>query len=110
MKQALKDKGVDGISIADLKLYLPYADDSVIFSSTRKGLQMGLDVLHDHCAKWRLIINTDKTKVMVFRKGGILTKNDHWFYGYKRLDIVNTFNYVSIVFSYTGKWSQTQTT
>ena len=47
---------------------------------------------------------------MIFRKGGILSKDDHWFYGDKRLDIVNTFNYVGIVFSYTGKWSQTQTT
>ena len=71
---------------------------------------MGLDVLHDYCTKWRLIINTDKTKLMIFRKGGILSKDDHWFYGDKRLDIVNTFNYVGIVFSYTGKWSQTQTT
>ena len=85
MEQELKDKGVNGISIDDLKLYLLlYADDSVIFSSTREGLQMGLDVLHDYCTKWRLIINTDKTKVMVFRKGGILSKDDHWFYGDKR--------------------------
>ena len=71
---------------------------------------MDFVVLHDYCAKWRLIINTDKTKVMVFRKGGILSKDDHWFYGDKKLDIVNTFNYVGIVFSYTGKhgkWSQT---
>ena len=63
MEQALKDKGVNGISIDDLKLYLLlYADDSVIFSSTREGLQMGLDVLHDYCTKWGLIINTDKLK------------------------------------------------
>ena len=47
---------------------------------------------------------------MFFSKGGILSKDDHLFYGDKRLDIVNTFNYVGIVFSYTGKWSQTQTT
>ena len=94
MEQELKDKGVNGISIDDLKLYLLlHVDDSVIFSSTREGLQMGLDVLHDYCAKWRLIINTDKTKVMVFRKCGILSKDDHWFYGDKRLDNVNTFNY-----------------
>ena len=106
MEQELKDKGVNGISIDDLKLYLLlYVDDSVIFSSTREGLQMGLDVLHDYCTKWRLIINTDKTKVMVFRNSGISSKDDHWFYGDKRLDIVNTFNYVGIVFSYTGKWS-----
>ena len=60
MEQELKDKCVNGISIDDLKLYLFLCpDDSVTFSSTREGLQMGLDVLHDYCRdyfKWRLII------------------------------------------------------
>ena len=41
MEQELKDKGVNGISMDYLKLYfLLYADDSVIFSPTREGLQM----------------------------------------------------------------------
>ena len=66
------EKGVDGLDIGMLKLYLLlYADDIVIFSASSEGLQYGLDVLSDYCSKWRL--NTDKTKVMIFRKRGYIT-------------------------------------
>ena len=42
-------KGLDGIDIGMLKLYLLlYTDDIVIFSKTREGLQKGLDVLADY--------------------------------------------------------------
>ena len=69
-------KGAEGIDIGMLKLYLLlYADDIVIFSNTSEGLQKGLDILSDYCQKWKLTVNIDKTKVMVFRKGGILPRN-----------------------------------
>ena len=64
-------KGVDGLDIGMLKLYLlQYADDIVIFSNTSDGLQRGLNVLSDYCNKWKLTVIVDKTKIMVFRKGG----------------------------------------
>ena len=63
-------KGAEGIDIGMLKLYLLlYADDIVIFSNTSEGLQKGLDILSDYCQKWKLTVNIDKTKVMVFEKG-----------------------------------------
>ena len=50
-----------------LKLYLLlFADDIVIFSNTSEGLQKGLDTVSDYCQKWKLTVNIDKTKVMVF--------------------------------------------
>ena len=56
-------------------LLLLYADDIVILSETAEGLQKGLHILKDYCDKWKLIINTSKTKIMVFRKGGTLQRN-----------------------------------
>ena len=45
-------KGVDGLDIGMLKLYLLlYGDDIVIFSNTSDGLQRGLNVLSDYCNK-----------------------------------------------------------
>ena len=65
-------KGLDGFDIGMLKLYLlMYADDIVVFSETSDGLQKGLNILTDHCEKWKLVVNTDKTKIMIFRKGAI---------------------------------------
>ena len=50
-------------------LLLLYADDIVFFSKPAEGLQKGLHILKDYCEKWKMIINTSKTKIMVFRKG-----------------------------------------
>lgn len=62
-------------------------DDSVFFAETREGLQKGLDIIYDYCTRWRLTVNTEKTKVVVFRRGGQLSRDDHWFYGDRLLSV-----------------------
>ena len=47
-----------------------FADDLVLISETAEGLQNCLNALQNYCDKWCLSINTDKTKVMIFNKGG----------------------------------------
>jgi len=54
-----------------LKLFiLLYADDIVILAETEIELQTRLNILKDYCLKWRLTVNINKTKVVIFRKGG----------------------------------------
>ena len=111
MESELLDKGVAGITCDDLKLcMLLYADDSVILSETRDGLQEGLDYLYDYCQRWKLTVNTEKTKVLVFARGGRLSFNDHWFYGDHMLEVVNKFCYLGVVFSTSGKFCIAQQT
>ena len=47
---------------------LLYADDLVILSKSRTGLQTCLNKLSSYCNSWILSINTKKTKVMIFQK------------------------------------------
>jgi hypothetical protein len=48
LEKTLNDSGTRGLTMDTLKLFvLFYADDAVIFSDTRAGLQQGLDVLAD---------------------------------------------------------------
>jgi hypothetical protein len=47
---------------------LMYADDIVILSTSKTGLQNKLNNLHQYCEDWGLKINRDKTKVIVFSK------------------------------------------
>ena len=54
---------------------LLYADDIVVFANTQEQLQNSLDLLLEYCNKWKLTINVSKTKVTVFRKGGVLPRN-----------------------------------
>ena len=53
-----------------LKIFLLlYADDIVIFANTPEEFKNGLDILYNYCLKWKLTININKTKVMIFVKG-----------------------------------------
>ena len=73
--------GINGIEIDTLKVFLLLdADDITIFAETAEGLQEGLNLLSNYCTRWKLILNTDKTKVMVFRKGGILPRFFFFFF------------------------------
>ncbi len=44
---------------------LVYADDLLLLSDTKEGLQSCLDSLELYCDSWKLKINTDKTKIMI---------------------------------------------
>ena len=84
---------------------LMFADDAAIFSETREGLQAGLDNLHSFCSKWGLIVNVNKTKVVVFRKGGKLSSKDVWYYGNKLVETVPSLKYLGFNLSSSGSFA-----
>ena len=43
-----------------------YADDTVLLSETKEGMQQSLDIFQLYCDLWKLDVNINKTKVMVF--------------------------------------------
>ena len=47
---------------------LSWADDLVLFSTNKKGIQNCMDKLSKYCHKWDLTINSDKTKYMTIGK------------------------------------------
>ena len=51
-----------------------------------------------------------KTKVVVFRKGGILPRQLKFNYGTMQLQIVSSFSYLCIVFTAGGSFSNAQNT
>ena len=86
-----------GLSLEELCFYLLlFADDAVLMSETREGLKMSLIQLEEYCLKWNLYVNVEKTKIMIFRKGGVLNKLDKWFYAGNEIEIVNSFNYLGV--------------
>ena len=92
-----------GLSLEQLSIYLLlFADDAVILSDSIQGLQSSLNYLEMYCNKWNLSVNIDKTKIVVFRKGGILDRNECWTYAGVNIEIVNCFNYLGIVLSSGG--------
>ena len=43
-----------------------YADDTVLIANSAFNLQKGLNELKNYCDKWKLQINSEKTKVLIF--------------------------------------------
>ena len=76
-----------------------FADDIALISDTISGLQKQLDILLKYCKEYKMIVNIIKTKVMVFRRGGMLSRREKWKYNGKILEVVNGFQYVGLMFS-----------
>ena len=83
---------------------LLYADDIVFLASDPKVLQNMIDKLYKYCVLWDLKVNLSKSKIMVFRKAGRISKNLSWTYGDQQIDIVPTYKYLGINFVSTGKF------
>ena len=47
---------------------LMHADDLILFSTTKEGLQKCLDSVYEFSNKWKLQINYSRTKCMTFTK------------------------------------------
>jgi len=48
--------------------------------------------------KWKLVVNVNKTKVMVFRKRDRLRSELNFYYNNNEVEIVSQFTYLGIVF------------
>lgn len=92
-------RGMDaGITIDQISLFLLlFADDAAKFSESSEGLQASLNNLHEYCSKWNLTVNTNKTKIVVFRRGGMLNQHNRWLYGGNIIEIVEHFHYLDVV-------------
>ena len=78
---------------------LKYADDLVIMSTSKNGLQNCLNKLETYCDKWKLEINTKKTKIMLFNKQGSLIKKHKFTFNQKNIENVREYKYLGFIFS-----------
>ena len=93
-------KGLHGVTFELLELFiLLFADDIVLLSTTVVGLQRQLNNLHTAATKLELKVNMDKTSIIVFRKGGYLSKYEKWSYGNENVSVANVYKYLGVYFS-----------
>ena len=93
----------DPVEIGNEKIScLMFADDLVLISDSATGLQKCLTNLQHYCDKWCLKINIDKTKVLIFNKGGHKISRFQFEIYNIRIEIVQKYCYLGIVFSSSG--------
>ena len=95
-------KGKHGVQLepngAELFLLL-FVDDIVLLSDTVPGLQNQINNLKNAANKLGLVINTEKTKVVVFRNGGFIAAHEKWMIGDTKLEVVTEYKYLGVTLS-----------
>ena len=56
--------------------------------------------------KWKLRVNLSKSKIIVFRNGGYLSRSERWWHDSERIDVVTYYSYLGVVFSSRLCWSK----
>ena len=75
-----------------------FADDVVLLSNTIAGLQQQLNVLRDTAKRLHLVVNFEKSQVVIFRNSGCIAAKEKWFYDDMKLKIVNHNKYLGVIF------------
>ena len=89
------DEGA-GINLDDSVLnYMLYADDLVLCSETREGLQKLLNGLFDFCRDWHLILNLAKTNVLIHGD----KKHARFTFNGDEVSVATEYKYLGTVFS-----------
>ena len=106
LETVLEEKNCTGINLemptdnisTYIKLFvLLYADDTVIFGTDEVSFQYNLNVFYEYSKAWKLDINFDKTKIMIFG-----TRNDEKYnfkLGENKISICKEFKYLGVIFS-----------
>ena len=84
-----------------------YADDIVLLAENELDMQYYLDALYEYSMKWRLCVNIEKTKVIIFRR---LSNNIDFKYSNYPIEIIRTFSHLGVVFTTGGSFTDIQNT
>jgi hypothetical protein len=82
LARALEQSAAPSLTLLESEVKcLLFADDLMLLSPSKEGLQQNLDLLRRFCQIWALKVNFSKTKIMVFQKGPVpRTKNTNSIY------------------------------
>ena len=88
-----------GIQIDNKKVsILLYADDIALIASSDNDLQRMLDILWGWCRRWRVLINTSKSKCIHFRPFRHRRTEFQFKIGQSALETVDTYKYLGVFF------------
>ena len=71
-----------------------YADDTLLFATSKRQLQHSLNMYERYCRQWKLQVNVDKTKILIFgrKRRQTFTLNN------KQVEVIDKFKYLGVIF------------
>ena len=107
----MAQKGMHGVQLTPdvIQVHIMlFADDVFLASYCVRGLQKQIDVLKEFADNSSMTVNLNKTKIVIFRKGGFISAKEVWWYGANTIEVVNSYKYLGLHFN--TKLSLTQMT
>ena len=74
-----------------------YADDTVLLSDNEANMNQALTALHSYFSEWKLKVNCDKTKIVVFSKGQVQTSSYRFPVGGEVIEVASDYKYLSVL-------------
>ena len=78
---------------------LLFADEVILAAYTVCGLQIQLNILRETAERLGLVVNKDKSNVIVFRNGSHIASCECWVYSENLMTIVNVYKHLGIYLS-----------
>ena len=67
---------------------------------------MQLNIVELFCKNTGMVVNINKTKIIVFRNGGFLRRDEKWFYQGKPIEVVSAYKYMGLMFTPKLVWTR----
>jgi hypothetical protein len=95
----------DPVRVGDLSVNcLLYADDIVLLSESKSGLQSSLNILGTYCSNWKLQVNVEKSKVLILNSNGKTHVNE-FSYNNNIIQTVSKYCYSGAMLKYNGNFN-----
>jgi hypothetical protein len=87
-----------GVVVGKEKVWsLAYTDDLMVLAREEKGMKEMLGSMEKYMRRKKLTVNVEKSKMMVFRKGGGRRKINEWRWEKDKIEEVKEFKYLGYV-------------
>ena len=84
---------------------LLYADDTIILAENERDLQTVLDSVQEHCTKFKLIVNTNKPKIIIFSRGKV-RRFTTFKYGCDIIEVVSDYVYLGVKMNFNNTFAK----
>ena len=85
-------------------LVIMYADDTVILCDSEDEMKQALEALNLYCNEWKLNLNCNKTKVVVFGRGRQNLSQYGFDFDGENIEVVADYKYLGLLFNYNGRF------
>ena len=93
------------VRVGDLSVNcLLYADDIVLLSESKSGLQSSLNILGTYCSNWKLQVNVKNSKVLIFNSNGKTHVNE-FSYNNNIIQTVSKYCYLGVMLKCNGNFN-----